>query len=163
MPMTDRQKFTDRTITISGELQRETAINALRHLPIYATDSLEVVFREQKKVRGLSANAKMWVGPLADIAEQGYVDGKKFSAEVWAHFFKVHNLPDPDAEDFDPTHVKDGYIKWDYTPDGERVLVGSTTQLTVKGFSVYLEKMHADGANIGVQFSASPNEQRMMI
>lgn len=160
--MTDRPKFTERKIILAGRIQLSTAQAALLNLPIDPDNPLEVIFREQKKVRGLTANAKMWVGPLADIAEQGYVDGKKFSAEVWAEFFKRHNLPDPDAEDFDPTHVKDGYIKWDYTPDGERVLVGSTTQLSVKGFSVYLEKMHADGANIGVQFSASPNEQRMM-
>jgi len=160
--MTERQKFAERKIILSGALQVDTALAMVRNAPVYAEDSLELVLREQKKTRGLSANAKMWVGPLADIAEQGWVDGKRFSAEVWAEFFKKHNLPDPDADDFDLTHVKDGYIKWDYTPDGERVLVGSTTQLTIKGFSVYLEKMHADGANIGVQFSANPNEQRMM-
>lgn len=160
--MTDRPKFTERKITICGERQRETAINALLNLPIYATNSLEVVIREQKKIRGLDANGRMWAGPLKDIAEQGYVDGKRFSAEVWAEFFKKCNLPDPDDPDFDPTHVKDGYLKWGYTPDGDRVLIGSTTQLTAKGFAIYLQKMESDGANIGVQFSASPNEQRMM-
>lgn len=161
--MTERQKFTERKIVICGELQRETAVNAIRNMPVYVTsDALEVVIREQVKLRKLTQNDLMWVGPLKCIAEQGWVEGRKYSADVWHEHFKTEHLPDEDDLEFDPTHVKDGYRKWDVTPGGKRVLVGSTTQLTVKGFSVYLEKMHADGANIGVQFSANPNEQRMM-
>ena len=57
-----------------------------------------------------------------------------------------------------PELCKEGYIKWDVDPLGERVLVGSTTQLTVRGYSDYLEQVHVLGAEMGVQFHANPNE-----
>ena len=46
----------------------------------------------------------------------------------------------------------DGYVKWDFLPNGNRYLKGSTTQLTKKGFAAYLEKIYAFGAQHGVQF-----------
>lgn len=46
------------------------------------------------------------------------------------------------------------YKKWDYMPNGERVLVGSTTDLSKYGFGQYLEQIYANGASLGVMFSA---------
>jgi hypothetical protein len=40
------------------------------------------------------------------------------------------------------------------------MLVGSTTQLTKPGFALYLTQVEAFGGNMGVEFSASPNEVR---
>jgi len=149
-----RQKFAPRTIYLFGELQRDTLINLASNLPLDPKNPLEVVVREKTKVRGLDANARMWAGPLKDISEQGYVGGRTYSAEVWHEHFKKEYLP----EQFDAELCKEGYVKWDFTPGGDRILVGSTTQLTVKGFAQYLTQVEAFGANLGVQFSVSRNE-----
>ena len=47
------------------------------------------------------------------------------------------------------------------TLDGGQHLVGSTTQLTVRGFSDFLEQVFAFGSSLGVQFSANPNEGKL--
>jgi hypothetical protein len=94
----------------------------------------------------------MWVGPLADIAEQGYLKGRTYIAEIWHEYFKRKYLP----EQFDPAKCMDGYRKWDYDPDGERLIVGSTTKLTKAGFAEYLTQVEAFGANLGVRFTESP-------
>jgi len=130
--------------------QRGIVMALLPNLPLDEANPIEVIIREPVKARGMDQNALMWVGPLADIAAQAWVDGRQFSADVWHEHFKREYLP----EEFDPELTKEGYRKWDYTPAGERVLVGSTTQLTKRGFSQYLEQIEADGAGMGVQFGA---------
>lgn len=145
-------KFQPRTIRLVGEAQRDMAMSLIRNLPARIQKPLEIVIREEKPVRKLSQNDLMWAGPLADLAGQAWVNGRQFSAEVWHEFLKRENLPEDDDPDLSEL-VKDGYRKWDYTPDGERVVVGSTTQLTVKGFSEYLEKLFAYGASLGVHFT----------
>ena len=96
----------------------------------------------------------MWVGPLADIAAQAWYNRKQYSALVWHDTYKRLYLP----EEFDPELTLEGYRKWDFDREGIPVLVGSTTQLTKRGFAIYLEQIYADGAQMGVEFSASPNE-----
>lgn len=150
----ERQKFASRTIVLGSDAAKAIGMVVLSNLPIDPAKPLEIVFREKAKGRGLDANARMWAGPLADIAEQGYVQGRTYTAEVWHEHFKHEYLP----ESFDPELCKDGYQKWDFTPSGQRLLVGSTSQLTGKGFSQYLTQIEAFGASIGVQFSASPNQ-----
>lgn len=151
-----REAFTTRTIYLRAEQQREIAIALLGNVPLDAGKPLEFVVREQVKARKPDQNALMWSGPLADIAEQGYVQGRTYSAETWHEHFKREYLP----EEFDPELCKEGYQKWDYTPSGERILIGSTTQLTVRGFALYLQQVEAFGASIGVMFHANPNEAR---
>ena len=56
-------------------------------------------------------------------------------------------------EEFEEGITKEGYRKWDYTSSGDRFLVGSTTDLTVKGFAIYLQQVEAFGANLGVMFN----------
>lgn len=152
-----RPEYKERVITLVSEVQRGTLLALLPNLPIDPSKPIEVVIREKKKVRKLDQNALYWVGPLRDISEQAWLDGKQFSAETWAFFFKKEFLPEDDDQDI-AILAKDGYQKWDFTPDGERFLSGSSTQLTVFGFSQYLEKIMAFGANLGVKFSASKNE-----
>jgi hypothetical protein len=149
------EKFKTKTILLAGPVQVQTVLAAVPHLPL----GIEVVFREPVKVRGLDANARMWVGPLKDLAEQAWIGGRQYSAEIWHEHFKALYLPeenDPELADL----VKDPetWKKWDYTPSGDRICIGSTTRLTQRGFSIYLEQVHADGAGLGVLFSASPNE-----
>jgi hypothetical protein len=112
----------------------------------------------------LDANARMWAGPLKDLSEQGYVDGRSFSDVVWHEHLKREYLPDEmliSAEEL-ATLVKspETYHKWRITPKGDRVLTGSTTDLTRRGFALYMQQLILFGESIGVQFSASPNETR---
>jgi hypothetical protein len=148
-----RPPFLTRTIRLVGPLQRDTAIAALQNIPLDPERPIELVLREERKVRGLDMNAAMWAGPLREIAEQAWVNGRQYSAEVWHEFMKQKYLP----EDNDPELaelVKDGYRKWDIDPAGNRVLVGSTTKLTRKGMHQYLLQIEAEGAGIGVMFTA---------
>lgn len=150
-----RNKFATRTFLVSSEPVRENLLAAVRNLPIDAKKPLQVIVREEVKVRRLDANARLWAGPLKDIAEQAWIEGRQHSAEVWHYFFKRELLP----EEFDAELCKEGYVKYEYDPGGERVLIGSSTQLTVKGFAEYMTAIEAFGANLGVHFSASPNER----
>ena len=150
-----RQPIKPRPFLLRDERVRETLIAAIRNLPLDDMQPLEVVIREQIKGRKLDQNSRLWAGPLRDIAEQAWIEGKQHSAEVWAHYFKRELLP----EEFDPAMCKEGYEKWAYDPGGERILIGSTTQLTVKGFAEYTTAIEAFGASLGVLFTASPNER----
>jgi hypothetical protein len=143
-----RPKYEQRKILLRGAEQVERAVALLRNVPLDATRPLELLVREEAKPRKPDQNALMWSGPLADMAEQAWCDGRQFSAEVWHEFAKRQFLPD----DFDPDLCLEGYRKWDIDPAGERVLVGSTTQLTVKGMAQYLEQIFALGGSLGVEF-----------
>ena len=143
-----RQKFPTRQILLRSVQQRGILMALIPHLPMDEDSPLEILIREPVKARGMDQNALMWVGPLADIADQAWVAGRQYSAEVWHEQFKRSYLP----EEFDEELTKEGYRKWDITPNGDRVLIGSTTQLTKKGFSQYLTQVEAAGAGLGVQF-----------
>jgi len=133
---------------VSDEV-RQRAIQMLRNVPIDTLRPLEVVIREETKRRKPDANAAMWAGPLKDLSEQAWLEGHQYSAEVWHHWAKKEFLPD----EFDPELCMDGYQKWAIDPAGDRVLIGSTTELTVKGMSEYMEQLIAFGANLDVKFS----------
>lgn len=150
-----RQPIKPRPFLLRDERVRETLIAAINNLPLDGTKPLEVVIREQVKGRKPDQNALYWSGPLADIAEQAFIEGKQHSAETWHHYFRRELLPD----EFNTEECKENYVKWVIDPGGERIMVGSTTQLTVKGFSNYLEAVFAFGASLGVLFTASPNER----
>jgi hypothetical protein len=132
--------------------QVERAIALLRNVPLDPEKPLELIVREEVKTRKPDQNARMWAGPLKDISEQAWLEGRQFSAEVWHEFAKRNFLPD----EFDPDLCLDGYRKWDIDPAGERILVGSTTQLTVKGMARYMEQLYAMGASLGVEFHEPP-------
>lgn len=148
-----RPKFAQRRLLLRGAEQVDRAIALLRNVPLDPAKPLEVLVREEVKARKPDQNSLYWAGPLRDIAEQCWTDDRQFSAEVWHSYFKRQFLP----EDYDPDLCKtEHYRKWDYGPDGEPELVGSTTDLTIKGFAQYLEQIHAFGANMGVEFHEAP-------
>lgn len=150
-----RAAFDKRTLILRDESVRERTLAIIRNLPVDAEKPLQVVISDYKPPRKKSQNDLMWSGPLKDISEQAWFEGKQFSADVLHHYFKVQLLP----EEFDPELCREGYRKWEYDPSGDRVLVGSTTMLTVKGMAQHIEAIHAFGASLGVQFSANPNER----
>ena len=154
MEMTSRPQFKQRTFRLVGHEQVNLLSAVVRNLPVDAAKPLEVIIREEKRPRKLDQNALMWAGPLRDIAEQAWVHGKQFSAEVWHEHLKREFLPDDMDDNFHEDHVNDGFRKWEWTPKGERVLIGGTRQLTVKGMAAYLEQVYAYGASLGVQFGA---------
>lgn len=145
----ERPIFAPRPFRLVGEDVRERLIELVRQLPIDELRPLQVMIREEPPKRKLTQQALMWVGPLADIAEQAEVEGNRFSAETWHTYFKAQFLP----EQFDPELCLDGYEKWGFDPVGDRVLTGSTTMLTVRGMSDFIEQIYAFGASLGVQFS----------
>jgi hypothetical protein len=146
---TMRADYLPKVIRLVGKLQADTAISAIQNAPIDIERPLEVIIREEQKGRSLSANALMWAGPLNDIANQAWVHGKQYSALIWHEYFKEKFLPELP----DPKQVKEGYKKYEETPDGRRVLVGSTNKLTKHGFNLYIENIYAYGADLGVRFS----------
>jgi hypothetical protein len=150
-----REKYPTRTIALRTRDIVDRAIAMLNSIPIDPDKPIELIVREQVKARKPDQNALMWRGPLKDIAEQAYVVGRSYSAEVWHEHFKRQYLP----EVYDDLLCKsESYRKWDITPGGERVLVGSTTELTIHGFALYLTAIEADGANMGVMFHANPRD-----
>jgi hypothetical protein len=148
--MSEIKNYKTRVIYLAGDMQKETAMLAIKNAPVDMAMPLEVVIRPRQPLRKPDQNALMWSGPLKDIAEQAWVNGRTYSAEVWHEHFKRDFLPEEYIEGI----TKEGYRKWDISPSGDRVLVGSTKDLTKKGFSDYLEQVYAFGAGLGVQFSA---------
>lgn len=148
-----REKFEPRKIRLVGEKQLATALALLPHLPLDADKPLELLIREEVKGRKPDQNALMWAGPLKDIAEQCWIEGRCHSEAVWHEYFKAGFLP----EEYDPELCKkESYQKWDFGPGGDRVLVASSTDLTIKGFAQYLDQIHAFGGQYGVEFHEAP-------
>lgn len=150
--------FTQRTISLSTDQQKQLAIAAIQNVP--TGHNLEVVIREVKKQRSLDANSLMWAGPLKDIEAQVWMNNRQYSATIWHEFFKEIYLADEANEPYLHEHVKnpESYRKYDYTPKGQRLLIGSTTDLTKYGFSHYLEQIYAFGAANGVLFHSNPKD-----
>ncbi len=140
--------FQKRVIYLRSGQQVDTLLALIPNLPLDADKPLQITIEEYRPARKPDQNALMWAGPLKDISGQAYLEGRRYTAEVWHEFFKREFLPDH----FDADQCRDGYVKFTSDPKGNQVLVGSTTQLTVRGFSTYLEQVLAFGANLGVQF-----------
>lgn len=146
-----RARFPTRKILVVSPAQLSTAVAVLKTVPVDAANPIEIRIGEQVKGRNKDQNALMWAGPLRDIANQAYVNGKTYSEDVWHEHFKREFLP----EEADTELTREGYQKWRYLPSGERILKASTGDLTTKGFSIYLEQIYAYGASLGVQFGVS--------
>lgn len=142
-----RQKYQTRKILIRGADQKALVKNAIDNLPLDPDSPLEVVIREQVKSRSADQNSLLWA-VITEISNQAWIDGMQYSPDVWHEFLKREFLP----AELDTDLTKDGYVKWADGPDGYLVLLGSTTQLTKRGFSEYMEQVYAYGANLGVQF-----------
>ena len=93
---------------------------------------------------------------MKDISEQAYIGGKQFDVEIWHEFLKAKFLPNPECADV-ALLVKnpEKYQLFAPMPDGSMKCVGSTTQLTVRGFGEYMEAVQAWAVTeCGVMFSA---------
>lgn len=152
----DRPKFIERKVRLIADEQIERAIAVLRNAPLDPLHPLEFLLREEVKARKPDQNSLMWAGPLKDISEQVWVERRQFSADVWNEHLKELFLP----EEFDPELCKDGYVKWGFSPSGKRALTGSSKDLTIKGFTQYLDQIHAFGGNHGVEFHEAPNREQ---
>lgn len=151
-----REKYPPRKIRLCSEVQRQTALRIIESAPLDEATPLEFLLREEVKARKPDQNSAMWAGPLKDIQDQAWLNGRQYSAEVWHEYFKAEFLP----EEYDPELCKEGYEKWQIGVKGERLLIGSTKSLTVKGFHEHMEKVHAFGADLEVKFHANPNDRR---
>ncbi len=147
-----RSTFYQRRILLRAPEQLERAIAALRQAPLDPLKPIEFLLREEVKARKLDQQGLMWAGPLVDLAEQAWVEQRRYSAEVWHEFCKKEFLP----EEYDPELCLEGYRKWDIGPAGDRILVGSTTMLTVKGMANHITQIHALGGGLGVEFHEPP-------
>ena len=158
-PKMNREQFKTRKIRLVGKPQIDLLLSLIPNLPIDAEKPLEVVIREEVKARKQDQNSLYWAGHLKDISEQAYVNGRTYSPEVWHEHLKGLFLPEKfDSLEHREMMVKDGYKKWDMSPSGRRILVGSTTDLTVKGFALYLQQVEAFGANLGVMFGVRESD-----
>jgi hypothetical protein len=152
----------DRTFILrdSQQLMAVSVVIAANWKAMAASEHpLAVHVYEHKDKRTLEANALMWVR-LGEIAEQAWVGGRQYAADLWHEFCKEKFLPDEAG----PTkRTRKGYRKYDYLPNGRRDLVGSTTLLTTFGMHEYMEQLTAYGAGeLGVMFSATPREMAGM-
>jgi hypothetical protein len=114
--------------------------------------SMVVDIKKYVKKRTNPQNSLAWAGMLNDFSQQVEIDGRKFLPESWHEVLKKNFLP----EKFDQELTLPGYKKWEELPDGSMKLVGSTTKLTTKGFSEYMEACYAYGSQeFGVRFSTN--------
>lgn len=126
----------------------ESFLAMARNLPVDAARPLEVVVREYKAQRSLDQN-NLYYALLTEISQQAWIEGRQYSVEVLHEYMKRSLLPEDNNE---PEDVRDGYAKWEFDPAGERVLVGSTTMLTVRGMNKYITGVEAFGSSLGVIF-----------
>lgn len=145
----NRPPLARRPFRLVSEEVRERIIAAVRHLPIDTLRPIEVVFQEEQKKRGVDQNSLYWalLNEIAAVPWGGY----QYSAETLHEYMKRELLPEDEPKP-DPTEVREGYKKWAFDPAGVRVLVGSTTMLTVKGFANMINGVEAFGASLGVEF-----------
>lgn len=144
-----------KTIHLLTQKQKDLAKAAIDNAPF----GIDVKLQEHKKARSLDQQSLLFAGPLKDISDQAWINGRQFSVEIWHRYCKEEFLPDIDEPYlFELVKDCDKYRKWDYNPRGERELVGSTTQLTSYGYSLYIEQVHAMGAGMGVIFHANPRD-----
>ena len=148
-----RPKYATSIVRLVGPLQVQTAIAKIQNAPLDESSPLEVVIREEVKVRGLDQNGLYWKR-LGEIAEQAWFNGRQFNSDTWHYYAKTHLMPEEIT-------TKDGEVrsKWEETPDGKLEVI-STARLDRKCFSEYTHIVEAFGASLGTQFSANQQEIR---
>ena len=113
---------------------------------------MTVEIKPFQKLRTSDQNRLMWKSLMGDIASQAMIEGRLFSQQVWHEWLKEKFLPEQAEEGVTTAD----YVKWLEMPDGSLKMVGSTTKLTTRGMSDYLEQCYAYGCELGVRFTAVP-------
>lgn len=140
-------------IRIANEQARKYALLQIQALSLEPVMAVEI--KRDVKKRSNVQNSLQWVGMLADFSEQGVVDGRTFSVKVWHEYLKEKLLP----EHYEEGITLKGYVKWQEMPDGTLRCIGSTTKLTTRGMSEYMERCYAYGTEeLEIRFTASPNQ-----
>jgi hypothetical protein len=135
------------TFRIHNESSKSTVAAIVQRIPI---DKVSVVTIEpETKKRTRDQNSMNWAGMLEDFSNQAKLSERHFSAAVWHEYLKEKFLPECYKEG---ETLKD-YVKWIEMPGGHLKMVGSTTKLTTKGFSDYLEKCYAFGCELDIRFT----------
>jgi hypothetical protein len=141
-----REPFKEFTVRLLGPKQDAYLAEIIPQAPHDPERPLQVVIREEPKKRKKSMNDAYWAGPMRDIERDAWNNGRQYIAAEWHEGFKEIFLPDPDAPDFDPSHVvnPETYRKWSINPvTGKRTVVGSTTHLTDKGMGIFWTQVEA--------------------
>ncbi|WP_211234106.1 recombination protein NinB [Chitinilyticum litopenaei] len=103
---------------------------------------LMLIVTTADKKRNNEQNRRYWKAVLQPIAQQAWVAGRQYSAEVWhEHYARKFGV----CEDMT-------------LPNGEVVTRRkSTTEMTVAEFSEYMQRVEADAASeLGVLFEVGP-------
>jgi hypothetical protein len=144
-----RHKYQERKILLAGSMQVESAKQLISNAPIDPLKPIELVLREHVKKRSSDQNA-YYFRRIGEISAQAWVKSKQYSADAWHEYAKQNVMPDM-------VELKNGKIasKWDELPNGKMVVI-STTQLSVASFAEYINALEAYGASeLGVKFSAN--------
>lgn len=139
------------TVFREFELRDENVVAALwRFLKLNAKALAEsgkplwcIVTNDAKK-RNNMQNSRYWKAVLAPIADQAWVEGRRFSSETWHILYAEKFLPMIEIP------MPDGSIRMERT---------STTKLTVREFSEYMQQVEADASTeLGIRFDADPRQ-----
>jgi NinB protein len=145
-----RDPYTKRTLLLASEMVKETAKLLIDNAPLDPIKPIQVTIGEATKQRGLDANGYYWL-VLNQIAEQGWLHGKRFNSDAWHEYAKRSLMQDEIT-------TKDGEkrSKWIELPEGAMAVI-STTQLEKSCFAEYTTLVEVFGAQeLGVRFSVRP-------
>jgi hypothetical protein len=147
-----RDKFTTITITLDSAASEQELLTLIPTLPIDKETPLQVCIRELVHDRTLEQN-KLYHAIIADMADQLWIDKKRYLPDVWSHYMKELYLPE-----FPESGItRAAYKKWMVTLTGERILSGSTTDLKIKGMTEFISKVTLYAAEHSVVFTDQIN------
>ena len=100
-------------------------------------DDCEVIIQPFKSKRSLEQNQRLWK-LYNEIADNVWIDGRKYEAKVWHEYFKTEYLG------FDDLTL----------PNGKTVIIPlSTTKLNTKQMTEYQTKIELFGSSHGIEWS----------
>jgi hypothetical protein len=146
----DKGDYVMQYFIVIDDLAKFNAIEAVKLLGYDKPMLVTIVTWAKKRTR--LQNDLMWSSMLGDISRQATLVGRYFKENVWHEFLKEKFLPDCFIDGI----TLKGYQKWLEMPDGRLKMIGSTTGLTTKGFTDYLEECYAFGCDLGVRFTENP-------
>ena len=106
------------------------------------TKAYRVTIVQWREKRSNDQNSLYWKW-MAELSKQAHVNGKKFSGEVWAEFFKKYYCPDKLID----------------MPLGEASIVKSTTNLDTGEMHHYLNKIQSWCMSEGYNLTIPENSE----